>query len=301
MKTRPQADPRPVLAATDLSAHARSAAVRAARLARQSGAELTLLHALPTGTTVELRRWLGRDVEQQLRDDAHRQLQALADELRAAHAITVHTHLSDGPVLDEVPRHADAIDAGLVVVGARGEGFLRRMVLGSTAERLLRRSVRPVLIVRTLPHERYRRALLTVDFSPWSAEVLALARQVAPDARWVLFHAFEVPFEDKLRFAGVELPLIDKYRTQARAHATQELQALARAAGLASGQWDPCIVEGDASLRLVEQEQAQDCDLVVIGKHGQSAAEDLLLGSVTNHLLADGLADVLVATRARSA
>ena len=57
------------------------------------------------------------------------------------------------------------------------------------------------------------------------------------------------------------------------------------------------MVEGDASLRIVESEQAQGCDLVVLGKHGQSAAADLLLGSVTKHVLAEGSADVLVSTR----
>jgi len=40
----------------------------------------------------------------------------------------------------------------------------------------------------------------------------------------------------------------------------------------------------------------RDCDLVVLGKHGRSAAEDLLLGSVTKHVLAEGRSDVLVAT-----
>jgi nucleotide-binding universal stress UspA family protein len=55
-------------------------------------------------------------------------------------------------------------------------------------------------------------------------------------------------------------------------------------------------VEGDASQRIVEQEQGSDCDLVVVGKHGQTAAEELLLGSVTRHVLAEGSADVLVST-----
>ena len=57
------------------------------------------------------------------------------------------------------------------------------------------------------------------------------------------------------------------------------------------------MVEGDASLRIVENEQSHDCDLVVLGKHGQSATADLLLGSVTKHVLAEGSADVLVSTR----
>ena len=53
-------------------------------------------------------------------------------------------------------------------------------------------------------------------------------------------------------------------------------------------------MEGDTWQRIVEQEQEQDCDLVVLGKHGQSTAEELFLGSVTKSVLADGSSDVLV-------
>lgn len=290
-------DLRQILAATDLSAHGRHAADRAARIARRVGARVTLLHAPPIRALADLRAWLGQDVEQQIRDDASARLQTLATELRDARSVEIDTRLAEAGVLDAVAHCADEIDAGLVVIGARGAGFLRRLVLGSTAERLLRRTVRPLLIVRTLAHEPYRRALLTLDFSPWSPQVIALARQVAPQARCVLFHAFQVPFEEKLRFAGVADSIIDKYRVEARAQATRKLKALAKSAGFKASEWDACIVEGDASMRLVEQEQAQDCDLVVIGKHGNSAAEDLLLGSVTKHVLCEGVADVLVAAR----
>lgn len=199
-------------------------------------------------------------------------------------------------MLDEIDQAAQAADAGLLVLGARGEGFLRRLMLGTTAERLIRRSDRPVLVVRLQAHEPYRRVLVSVDFSPWSRQCLDVARRVAPHARLLLFHAFQVPFEEKLHFAGVEAATIERYRQQARQQATQQLHALAHDAGLRAGHWEPCIVEGDASLRIVEQEQARDCDLVVVGKHGQSAAEDLLLGSVTKHVLAEGAVDVLIST-----
>ncbi len=82
-----------------------------------------------------------------------------------------------------------------------------------------------------------------------------------------------------------------------RADARRGLQDLARAAGLRPDQWGECIVQGDASLRIVELEQARDADLVVLGKHGQSAGIDLLLGSVTKHVLPEGSVDVLVSTR----
>jgi len=288
----------PILAATDFSAAARHAADRAARVAHEAGAPLTLMHVMPGSSLLELRNWLGAgsDMEQRLQAEARQHLGQLAGELQATRHVAVRQAHAAGAPLDEIVREAQALDAGLLVVGARGMGFLRRLVLGTTSERLLRRTTRPVLVVRQTAHEPYRRVLLALDFSPWSLRAVAVARQVAPHAHLVLLNAFQVPFEEKLRFAGVDTPTIEHYRRQARTTATERVHALASAAGLKSGRWEPCVVEGDASLRIVEQEQETDCDLVVLGKHGQSVTEDLLLGSVTKHVLAEGSADVLVST-----
>ncbi|MGQ3054915.1 MAG: universal stress protein [Roseateles sp.] len=284
----------PILAATDFSAPARHAADRAARLARETGAALTLMHVIPGSALHELRQWLGvgHAMEQQLHDDAQRQLDRLVTGLQVAARVVN----ASGSELDEIGREAEAMHAALLVLGARGAGFLRRLVLGSTSERLLRRTTRPLLIVRQTPREPYRRVLVALDFSAWSAHAIALARRVAPQARLLLFNAYQVPFEEKLHFAGVDAATIEHYRQKARADATRRLHALAAGSGLGPADWEPCIVEGDASQRIIEHGQAKDCDLVVLGKHGKSAAEDLLLGSVSKHVLAEGETDVLVST-----
>ena len=69
-----------------------------------------------------------------------------------------------------------------------------------------------------------------------------------------------------------------------RSRATPRSARLAHEAGLKPGHGDARIVGGGASQRILEQEQESDCDLVVVGKHGQSAAEELRLGSVTRHV-----------------
>lgn len=291
-------EPAPVLAATDFSPLSRHAADRAARLAQETGTPLSLMHVTPARALLELRQWLGAGhaLEQQLLADARAQLAAMADALVARHGIDVRTVEAAGAVLEAIDDEARQLGAGLLVVGARGAGFLRRLVLGTTSERLVRCSGCPVLVVRQSAHEPYRHVLVGVDLSPGAAQMLALARHVAPQARLVLLSAYQVPFQDKLRFAGVDAATVEHYRRQARVHATQHVHALAAREGLAAAAYDAVIVEGEASQRIVEQEQEFDCDLVVLGKHGRSAVEDLLLGSVTQHVLAEGSADVLVAT-----
>ena len=256
------------------------------------------MHAVSNRAVDELQRWLGVGhlAEQHLLAQAGQHLQQLADELAAARQVTLQTHLATGPVLGVISQHAEAINAELLVLGARGAGFLRRLVLGTTSERLLQRATRPLLVVRQTPHEPYRRALVALDFSPWSAHAIETARRLAPHARLVLLNAFEVPFEGKLQFAGVDSLTIEHYRQQARSKARLQLEILAHEGGLKPDQWNACIVEGEAWQCIVEQEQEQehDSDLVVLGKHGQSAAQELLLGSVTKSVLSEGSCDVLV-------
>ncbi|CAL95765.1 universal stress protein [Azoarcus olearius] len=295
--------PQPIphlLAATDLSAPARHAVARAALLSAETGAPLGLLHVVSLGALDALRGLLTSDadaVTTRLLDEARDEVGRLAAELAERYGAAPETHLAVGAVVPEIAACADACDAGLLVMGVRGAGFMRDLLVGSTTDRVLRKLTRPLLAVRQIPHEPYRRVLVPVDFSPRSLAALQLARRVAPRADLVLLHAFEVPFEGKLRLAGVEDETLHSLRVAAKRHAVERLNALITAAGLEDAGVRRIVLHADPTTLILEQEQEQDCDLIVIGKHGQSALEDMLLGSVTKHVLARASADVLVADR----
>lgn len=287
-----------ILAATDLSAPARHAVERGFRIAAAARADYCVMHALELDAMDALREWLGDDLtkaKQKLEEQAREALlQLLADPARN-HGVAAQALIVAGTPLARIVEQADALAADLLVLGARGGDFLRHYLLGSTASRLLRKSRRqPVLIVKQAAHEDYRRALIPVDFSPLSVQAIGLVRQLAPGADLVLLHAYEAPFEGKLTYAGVEEAVIQQYRVAAREEALRNMRRVAAEAGLAIGDYSPLVVHGDPSLRVIEQEQERDCDLIVMGKHGASITEDLLLGSVTKHVLDEAQSDVLV-------
>lgn len=287
-----------LLAATDFSDLSRLAAERAARLASATGARLHLVHALSSGALAQLEQLLGREsaVPAQLIEQAQQTLDALAHELSTAHGLAVDRVVLQGAVLEQLTQEANRVQADIVAVGAHGAGFVRHFLLGSTAERLLRKSAHPMLVVKQAAHGPYRRVLVAVDFSVWSAPLIELARAVAPGAHLVLLSAYEVPFEGKLRLASVSEDTIESYRVASHQAASFQLQALAADAGLMPSDWTPCIPHADPSQAIIEHERALDCDLIVIGKQGHSRTEDLLLGSVTKHVLVESVGDVLVAT-----
>lgn len=297
--------PRTILAATDLSAPARHAVERAFRLAASGGSELHILHALELDTLDSLREMLGDDlsaVKAELEGDARDQLQQLDGNLTSAKGASVRLRVAVGKPLSVIAAEADALDADLVVLGARGESFMRNTMLGSTAARLLRKSSqRPVLIVKQPPRGAYRSVLVAVDFSPVSHHAICLASQLAPDADLVLVHSFELPYEGKLALAGVDKQIIRQYVTNAGATRIERLHDLAAAAGLAPINYSARVLHGNAAQKIIAMEQEYDADLIVVGKHGLHIAEELLLGSVTRHVLAESQCDLLVICDPRQA
>lgn len=285
-----------ILAATDLSAPARHAVERAALLARQLEAQMEVVHVADLTPLEKLRHMMGVGPEELKERVATRASEKL-DELRfALHKrlgeLPMNAHVEFGsllPVLGEYARNAD-----LLVCGSRGESFMRHLLLGSTAERLLNTAACPVLVVKQPMHEPYRNVLVPVDFSKASLQAIRHAQQIAPGAELVLLHVYEVPFAGYLRYASVEHDTFAHYRDQARQEATQKLQALRDDAGLPLDSTRLLVLQGDPVMRIVEQEQEQYAELVVLGKHGENALTEMLLGSVTKRVLTEVQSDVLI-------
>lgn len=292
---------RTLLAATDLSAPARHAAERAAQLAqRHPGTRLTLAHVVNAGAIDTLRRVLVGDagaLETELLERAGKNLAALAADLASRHGSHVDTELVRGSPLTALADLAEAREADLLVMGARGARFLRELLPGPTTERMLRKSRRPVLIVKQRPHAPYRRILAAVDFSAHAAAAVDSAHTWLPDADIVLLHAFEVALESTFRLAGLHDDTIHAYRIQAREAAKDEMDAFVDRLQVPRDRLTRHFVHGAAALRILEHEQTMDADLIVMGKHGQSVMEELLLGSVTRHVLAYCTSDVFIAGR----
>jgi nucleotide-binding universal stress UspA family protein len=178
--------PRTLLAATDLSVPARHAAERAAQLAqRYSGARLTLAHAVSPGGLDALRRLLPSDpgaLASGLLERAGTDLTALAAELAARHGCPVDAALVSGSPTAALATLAEARRADLLVMGVNGTRFLRELLPGPTAERMLRTARRPVLIVKQRPQVPCRRILAAVDFSAHAAAAIDAAHEWLPDA-----------------------------------------------------------------------------------------------------------------------
>ncbi|MBM7062141.1 universal stress protein [Pseudomonas sp. UL073] len=291
------ANPIRLLAATDLSVPARQAVRRAALQAAECGGRLDLLHVIERALLERLKQLAGgmpMGLSEQMKQEALRELSRLAESVHGAVGVSAGLHVTCGSVLSEIEAQSEQRGTDVLVVAGRGESYLRHRLLGSTAERMVGKSRRSILVVKQPARTPYRTLLVPVDFSVSSLPSLRTARALAPDAEVVLLHAFDVPFERKLRFGGIQDEVIEGYRAAARQDALARLQGLCEQAQLPMDRVRLLVVRGDASRCVIEQEQEQMCDLIVVGKHGESQLEDLLLGSTTRYVLQESQCDVLV-------
>ncbi len=283
-----------LIAATDFSEDSHRASRRAALIAAEQKASLSLLHVMSGPSLDSLRQMFPSpaDAEQKLVEDSQRLLTELATELGDACGIAADAVVRIGRVVDEILSESEPAD--LLVLGAHGSNPLRDLILGSTAERLLRKRIRPTLVVKKTPEHSYRRVLIPVDFSPQSAATLSMAMALAPDAQYVIFHAFDIPFEGRLWLAGVPDEQIDVYRQQARQFSLNTLHELIRDTGADPARFEPVVALGEPSPLIISKERQLQPDLIIMGKHGRTAIEELLVGSVARHVLSTAECDVLV-------
>lgn len=292
-----------IVATTDFSDTSDSAVERAAIVAKSLGAKCTITNVISRGTLNALHDLMSPDssdeLEHTLLDDALDKLHKLAEGLRANHGVDASVSVSAGSVLRQIAQQVENQGAGLIVMGAHGSGFVRDLLIGSTTDRVLRKTARPMLVVRKKPVGEYQRVLVPVDFSERSGAAIALAHAVAPNAELVLMHAYQVPYEGHLRMAGVAEAKMAELRQSAKDEAARQLQEFVSSIGVPDTTTRPLLVQGQAASAIVEQAKKLDCDLIAIGKQGLRMIEELVLGSVTRQVLEQAPCDVLVADRKR--
>lgn len=140
---------RTILVPIDFSEHSHAALELALELARASGARLHLLHAyeVPLGVIPPYGVALPEALLAQVRDAAVQRVREVAETVRAA-GVACETHVVHAPPVEAIDEAARSFGADLVVMGTRGLGGLKHVLLGSVAERTVRTAPCPVLTTR---------------------------------------------------------------------------------------------------------------------------------------------------------
>ncbi|QXD17167.1 universal stress protein [Rhodocaloribacter litoris] len=294
---------RKILFPTDFSETSAQALAYALRLAHEYDAELHLLH-----------------VEVLYEEDPHNPTHRLPDReailARLRTLIDDHDaaeHLPDGAVEDLTIRHVHrrnvsaapaiveyAAEEGinLIVLGTHGRRGLRRLLLGSVAEEVVRTAPCPVFTVRRHKEDRkpepVRHILVPVDFSEHAREALTVARELAAryGAALQLLHVLEEVLHPA--FYNFGATSIKDLQPDIEEKATEALMKFFRETAGADAEVTYHVIEGHAGRDIATFAEEHDSDLIVISTHGLGGLEHLLMGSVTEKVIRRAPCPVLV-------
>ena len=297
-----------ILCPTDFSDFSQRALRRAVALAGWFDARVTVLHvvapaqwALPpsvyaASVTIPV------DADRPRREAEAKELERFVAPF-LAEGVPIEMRLVDGDPWRQIKAVAEALPTDLIVMGTHGRSGFERMLLGSVAEKVLRRAPCPVLTVGagdTTPDRMlFERVLCATDLTDASAATLDMALSMAAEnlASITLLHAVEGSFGE----GGLEL-----YRPVPEAAVLRGIlveQARERLAEAGRPARAFCDVRerveiGRAWERILRAAEETRADLIVMGAHVHGGLERLFLGSTTNQVVRHAPCPVLVVREA---
>jgi nucleotide-binding universal stress UspA family protein len=144
--------PTKILLATDGSEEARQAAQAAAELSKDTGSEVHVAYVLPSPRELRGHHLYSREVMhsvlEQAEGEARSFLEEQAKQIGASGGKVAETHLETGEPDKEIVRLSEELGAGTIVIGSRGLGGLRRALMGSVSESVVKHAHCPVFVVR---------------------------------------------------------------------------------------------------------------------------------------------------------
>jgi nucleotide-binding universal stress UspA family protein len=144
--------PTKILLATDGSEEARQAAQAAAELSQGTGSELHVTYVLPSPAQLRGHHLYSREVMHSITERAEEEgrsfLEEQAERIRASGGKVAETHLRAGEPDKEIVKLSEDLGVGTIVIGSRGLGGLKRALMGSVSESVVRHAHCPVFVVR---------------------------------------------------------------------------------------------------------------------------------------------------------
>jgi nucleotide-binding universal stress UspA family protein len=278
-----------IVAPVDLSAASMQALEYAIALAKRFQADLHLVYVHEDGhefSTASMSQLLYDIAQMRTR------VESAAQSGRPSLIRAGNCHVLIGRAYEKVCDFARDSAADLIVLATRGQTGLARIVLGSTAERIVQFAPCPVLVTRQRKQTEEaqfefapRNILVPVDFSQCSMAGLKYAALFARafDARLLLFHALFPPNPVLIDRMSANLPLdLDATR---RMNAQLEMEALTQLHFLRGVACETEIRTGYTIHEICAAIERANVDLVITSTHGQTGLKHALIGSVAEHVV----------------
>ena len=285
-----------VFVATDFSIAGQRAVDVATEWARQTHAQLRIVHVTPSKGWLSGAWGLKPSIADSIKRHATNALKKVAESADPQRTIELSTGVLSGTAARSIVRAARDYRADLLVVGARGERDANgEQVLGGTSAKLLATAETPLLLVRGTRKDPVAGVVAALDLSPRSRAVLEWADLAAAERHLHAYHAYDVPFATRLEAYGLSPSAIDLYSAQAHSQCDANLAALVTSIGR-TAVTSRVVERGEPAVLLRRHIESFRPSLVVLGKHvrGKRSSRASSVGNVCRVIASSVSADVLI-------
>ena len=277
-----------VLFATDFSACADRAMGYALALAGAWKAELSVMTVLELYPGMDPDYAVNKKYLDHLRGEATRRFETVQSRAKSAGQV-ITTRVEVGIPSQAVKTVADTTGADLLVVGTHGRTGLDHVLIGSTAERVVRTAPCPVLAVKAEKDgasdaltASIKRIVVPIDFSSCSLDALEYATQFAKPfgAGITILHVLE-PVAYGLDFTLSHA----RESKQQREYLEKRLTVLSACLTARGIRCDTILKPGLPADSIASYATQQGYDLMIMGTHGRRGISHVLMGSIADAML----------------
>jgi nucleotide-binding universal stress UspA family protein len=300
-------DIRRILCPIDYSDHSRRALDHAVAIARWYGSTVTVFHVtavLPVTAYAPAGPIIPPAVTPEDRAAMIEGLRTFAEGEAGSSGVPLEFELAEGNVAAEILLASRSMPSDLLVLGTHGYSGFDRFVLGSVTEKVLRKATCPVLTVpghapdaAPVPAALFRRILCAVDFSDCSIRALDYAVSLAKeaDAHLTVLSVLDLPLAARTDVdEGIPLPHdLRKYVDDVAKERSSRLKALIPPEAETYCTIDTAVATGTPYREILRVAADQKTELLVMGVRGRGAADLLLFGSTTQHVVRQAVCPVL--------
>ncbi len=279
---------------TDMSDFSNNTLVYGSELARVFDAKLYACHVISLPSMATYYGYTGDERSGEGTKQIIDQVTDTFDRMMGESSVVWESLITIGHVSDEIARLTREKDVGLVITATHGRSGLKRLLLGSVTERLMRILSCPLLIIGG-PEEKitqpaggklkFTRILVGCDFSPDSEAAFQYGLSLAQEfqAELHLVHVIEPPVYVDLDMPGSAIDT--EHMETLRDRLNEKLSSLVP---VEARHWcEPRIslLEGLPYEVLTHYAERHGIDLVVLGARGYSLVEKLFIGSTTDRVV----------------
>lgn len=281
-----------LLVCTDGSEYSEGAVREAIRLAKTTGASLTVLSVIDFNPEFQA---LAPDLVDKMEADIRKHLNEVKEKAAAeSMKVQAFTLLSTAPYIG-IAREAEKVGADLIIMGRRGKTGLKRLLMGSVTKRVIGHAPCSVLVVPREARIECKKILCATDGSVYgnsaAAEAVMIAKRYVAELTFISVVHAESTSPLDIVHSQMHRDLI----------AENELRAAETAIKLATEQadkenvkCDSMVLAGKSYEVIVGTASEKGSDLIVIGSHGRTGVDRLLMGSVAERVVGTSECAVLV-------